>query len=173
MHNLWRDLSYAARVLRQAPWFTLIAVTVLAIGIGANCAIFTLVDAVLLRPLPFGHPNELVQLWEKPPGHDRNSVSPLNFLDWSEQNQVFASMTGISGSSRTMITGGIPDRIHGQEVTRRFFDVLGVPPVMGRTFTAQDARPGTRMMVIGDSMWRTRFGANPKLVGSTNTQRCR
>ena len=120
MHDLSRDLVYASRLLRQAPGFTLIAVTVLAIGIGANCAIFTLVDAVLLRPLPFGHPNELVQLWEKPPEHDRNPVSPLNFLDWSEQNQVFASMTGVSGSSRTMITDGIPDRIHGQAVTLRF-----------------------------------------------------
>jgi putative ABC transport system permease protein len=167
MHSLWRDLVYAARVLRQAPGFTLIAVTVLAIGIGANCAIFTLVDAVLLRPLPFGHPNELVQLWEKPPGHDRNAVSPLNFLDWSEQNQVFASMTGVSGSSRTMIADGVPERIHGQAVTLRFFDVLSVAPAAGRTFTADDAKPGTKMIVIGDSMWRTRFGANPKLVGST------
>lgn len=167
MHDLWRDLVYAARVLRQAPGFTLIAVTVLAIGIGANCAIFTLLDAALIRPLPFGHPNELVQLWEKPPGNDRNAVSPLNFLDWSERNRVFASMTGISGSSRTMITGGVPERIHGQEVTLRFFDVLGVAPVAGRTFTAEDARPGTKMIVIGDAMWRTRFGANTKLIGST------
>jgi putative ABC transport system permease protein len=167
MHNLWRDLVYAARVLRQAPGFTLIAVTVLAIGIGANCAVFTLLDAALLRPLPFAHPNELVQIWEKPPGHDRNAVSPLNFLDWSERNQVFASMTGISGSSRTMITGGIPERIHGQSVTLRFFDVLGVAPVAGRTFTAEDSKPGTKMIVISDAMWRNRFGADPKLIGST------
>jgi putative ABC transport system permease protein len=167
MHNFWRDLVYAARVLRQAPGFAWIVVAVLAIGIGANCAIFTLVDATLLRPLPYGHPNELVQVWEKPPGHDRNAVSPLNFLDWSEQNQVFASMAGVSGSSRTMATDGIPERIHGQAVTLRFFDVLGVAPVGGRTFTADDARPGTRNIVIGDAMWRARFGADPKLVGST------
>jgi len=95
MGDSWRDLIYAARVLRQSSGFTLIAVVVLAIGIGANCAIFTLVDAALLRPLPFGHPNQLVQMWEKPPGNTRNMVSPLNFLDWSEQNQVFASMAGV------------------------------------------------------------------------------
>jgi putative ABC transport system permease protein len=166
MRNFWRDLVYAARVLRQAPGFTLIAVAVIAIGIGANDAIFTLVDAALLRPLPFAHPNELVQVWEKPPGHDRNAVSPLNFLDWSEHNQAFASMTGISGSSRTMITDGIPARIHGQSVTLRFFDVFGVAPVAGRTFTVEDAKPGTRMIVISEAMWRTRFGGNPKLAGS-------
>src|SRR5262249_54793265 len=131
MHNFWRDLLYAARVLRQAPGFASIVVVVLAIGIGANGAIFTLVDAALLRPLPFGHPNELVQVWEKPPGHDRNAVSPMNFLDWSEQNHVFASMAGISGSARTMITGGVPERIHGHTVTLRFFDVLGVAPELG------------------------------------------
>src|SRR5215472_621770 len=157
MHNFWRDFVYAARVLRQAPGFALIAVMVLAIGIGANCAIFTLVDAVLLRPLPFAHPAELVQVWEKPPGHDRNAVAPLSFLDWSEQNQVFASMAAVSGSSRTMITDGIPERLHGLAVTLRFFDLLGVAPVAGRTFTAEDAKPGTRMIVIGDAMWHNHF----------------
>jgi putative ABC transport system permease protein len=167
MGNSWRDLIYATRVLRQAPGFTVIALAVLAIGIGANCAIFTLVDAALLRPLPFGHPNELVQVWEKPPGHDRNAVSPLNFLDWSEQNQVFASMTGVSGNSRTMLTAGTPERVHGQAVTLRFFDVLGVAPAAGRTFTAEDAEPGTNVIVVSEAMWRTRFGANPKLVGSS------
>ena len=167
MHDFWRDLVHAARVLRQAPGFALIAVVVLAIGIGANCAMFTLVDAAVLRPLPFSNPTELVQVWEKPPGHDRNAVAPLNFLDWSEQNHVFASMAAISGSSRTMITDGIPERIHGQAVTLRFFDVLGVAPVAGRTFTAEDANPGTKMIVISDAMWHNRFSADPKIIGST------
>lgn len=167
MGDFWRDVVYAARVLRQAPGFTAIAVAVTAIGIGANGAIFTLVDAALLRPLPFARPAELVQLWEKPPRETRNAVSPLNFLDWSEQNRGFASMAGVSGSSRTMITDGVPERIHGEAVTARFFDVFGVPPVAGRTFTADDARPGIRRIVIAEAMWRTRFGANPKTVGST------
>jgi putative ABC transport system permease protein len=167
MHNLWRDLVYAARILKQAPGFTLIVVIVLAIGIGANSAIFTLIDAALLRPLPFGDPGELVQLWEKPPKRARNSVSPMNFLDWSEQNHVFSMMTATSGSSRTMITGNIPERIHGQAVSLRFFDVLQVAPILGRTFGADDAKPGTRSIIIGEPMWRTRFGADPKIIGST------
>jgi len=167
MGDFWRDVVYAARVLRQAPGFTGIAVVVAALGIGANAAIFTLVDAVLLRPLPFGHPAELVELWEKPPEHNRNAVSPLNFLDWTERNHVFASMAGISGSSRTMITGGVPERIHGQTVTLRFFDMLAVTPMLGRTFSAPDAAPGNRMIVLAENLWRTHFGADPKLVGST------
>ena len=167
MQNLCHDLVYAARVLRKAPGFALIAIAVLALGIGANCAIFTLVDAAFLRPLPFARPNELVQVWEKPPGNNRNAVSPLNFLDWSEQNHVFAAMAGISGNSLTMITNGIPERIHGQSVTPRFFDVFGVPPTAGRTFTPEDDKPGNKMIVISDGMWRTRFSADPKLIGST------
>src|SRR5215472_18562608 len=132
MPIFWRDFVYAARLLRQAPGFTVIAVTVLAVGIGANSAIFSLVDAALLKPLPFHHPDELVRTWEMPPGSGRNSVSPLNFLDWSEQNQVFASVAASSGSSLVMVTDGLPDRIRGQSVTLRFFDLFGVPPLAGR-----------------------------------------
>src|SRR5579863_7460226 len=95
MQDFWQDLRYAARVLRQAPGFTLSAVLVLAIGIGANSAIFSLVDAVLLRPLPFAHPNSLVRLYEAAPGYAYNRVSPLNFLDWSEQNRSFAAMAAV------------------------------------------------------------------------------
>ncbi|HLJ45659.1 MAG TPA: ABC transporter permease [Bryobacteraceae bacterium] len=167
MRNLWRDLVYAARVLRLSPGFTLIAIVVLAIGIGANCAIFTLVDAALLRPLPFGHPDELVKLWEKPPGSDRNAVSPLNFLDWSEQNSVFTAIAAASGHIGTIIAEGVPKRILGQTVTSRFFDVLGVPPVAGRTFTSEDDKPGSKVIVLSETLWRSNYGADPKLVGST------
>src|SRR5262249_42012225 len=120
-----------------------------------------------LRPLPFGHSDELVQIWEKPPGGDRNAVSPLNFLDWSEQNQVFTALAGVSGSSMTRNSDGIPERIHGQTATLRFFDVLGVAPMAGRTFSAEDSKPGTNVIVLGEAMWRSRFGADPKLVGSS------
>src|SRR5437763_1716047 len=101
MTGLGQDLHYAARTLRRAPAFTAIAIVVLATGIGANSAIFSLVDAVLLRPLPFHDPHELVMLFERPPGgFAHNRVSPLNFVDWSEQNQVFSSMAAVSGGSR-------------------------------------------------------------------------
>ena len=100
--TVWQDPRYAARMLRQAPAFTAVAVTVLAIGIGANSAIFSLVEAVLPRPLPSRGAEQLVKVSESPPGPARNSVSPLNSLDWSEQNQVFSSMAAVSGSSRTL-----------------------------------------------------------------------
>ncbi len=165
MANVGQDVRYATRVLKKAPAFTLLAVAVLAIGIGANAAIFSLVDALLLRPLPFHEPTELVKLWEHPPGYAHNSVSPLNFLDWSEQNQVFTSMTAISGGSRVLSNPhGSPERIPGQSVSVSFFDVLGIAPVAGRTFAASDVR-NRNVVVIGERLWRGRFGADAGLVG--------
>src|ERR1035438_3293680 len=133
MITLWQDFRYAARVLRRAPAFTAVAAIVLASGIGANSAIFSLFDAVVLRPLPFQHPEDLAKLWENPPGYAYNSVAPLNFLDWSEQNTVFASMAAVSGGSRTLHTAeGGAERIPGQSVSLSFFDLLGIRPVAGR-----------------------------------------
>ncbi len=167
MRILWQDLRYAVRVLRQAPGFMLIVVAVLAIGIGANCAIFSLVDAALLRPLPFSHPEELARVWERAPGFNRNAVSPLNFLDWSEQNHVFASMAAVSGGGRSLTTPTGAERIPGQSVTLRFFDLLGVTPIAGRTFTEEDSRPGTKVVVLSERLWRTHFGADPHIIGWT------
>src|SRR5260370_19946714 len=167
MRILWQDLRYAVRVLRQAPGFMLIVVAVLAIGIGANCAIFSLVDAALLRPLPFSHPEELARVWERAPGFNRNAVSPLNFLDWSEQNHVFASMAAVSGGGRSLTTPTGAERMPGQSVTLRFFDLLGVTPIAGRTFTEEDSRPGTKVVVLSERLWRTHFGADPHIIGWT------
>ena len=166
MLTLWQDFRYAARVLRRAPAFTAVAASVLAIGIGANGAIFSLFDAVVLRPLPFQHPEALAKLWEHPPGYEHNSVSPLNFLDWSEQNTVFASMAAVSGGSRTLRTAeGGAERIPGQSVSLSFFDLLGVRPVAGRTFGAEDGREGAKVVVLSEHLWRNRFGADAKLLG--------
>src|SRR5215475_15281392 len=96
------DLRFALRVLRRSPAFTLSAALVLALGIGANTAIFSVVDAALLRPLPFQDPSRLVMLWEAPPGYGYNRVSPLNFLDWHDQNSVFSSIAAVSGGSRSI-----------------------------------------------------------------------
>ena len=167
MRTLWQDLCYAARVLRQSPAFTAIAVIVLAIGIGANSAIFSLFDAVLLRPLPFHDPEQLVKLWEHPPGYAHNAVSPLNYLEWSEQNTVFASMAAVSGGSRTLLrASGSAEKIDGQSVSLSFFDLLGIRPVAGRTFTAEDGRESAKVVVLSERLWRNRFGADPKLPGS-------
>src|SRR4051812_29769358 len=128
--SMWRDLRYAVRSLRRAPGFTLVAVVVLAVGIGANSAMFSLVDAALMRPLPFAQPDRLVMLWERPPRFSHNRVSPLNFLDWSEQQQTFASVAGIAGGGRTLTgTSSEAERIPGQAVTWQFFETLGIRPI--------------------------------------------
>ena len=160
MRTFWQDLHYAARVLRQSPAFTAIAVLVLAIGIAANSAIFSLFDAVVLRPLPFRDAGQLVMLWEHPPGYEHNSVAPLNYQDWSEQNTVFTSMAAIAGGSRTLLgTGGGAVRITGQSVSLSYFNLLGIQPVAGRTFTAEDGRERAKVVVISERLWRTRLGA--------------
>src|ERR1039458_7113386 len=165
MITLWQDFRYAARVLRRAPAFTAVAAIVLAIGIGANSAIFSLFDAVVLRPLPFQHPEDLAKLWENPPGYAYNSVAPLNFLDWSEQNTVFASMAAVSGGSRTLHTAeGGAERIPGQSVSLFFLDLLGIRPVAGRTFGAEDGREDAKVVALSERLRRNRFGAEPFTV---------
>ncbi len=167
MQGIWQDLRYASRVLRRTPGFALAAVLVLALGIGANSGIFSLVDAVLLRPLPFPHPDELVRLYEAPPGYPYNRVSPLNFLDWSEENRSFASIAAISTASRALSSASsIAESIPGQSVTTSFFDLLDVHPIAGRTFLAADAKPGTRVVVLSERLWKARFNGDPKLIGT-------
>ncbi|MEO8025020.1 MAG: ABC transporter permease [Bryobacteraceae bacterium] len=168
MQILWQDLRYAARVLRRTPGFTALAILILALGIGATSAIFSLVDATILRPLPFTHPADLVMLYEHAPGYAFNRVSPLNFLDWHDQNRSFSTIAAISGGSRTLTTNGAAaERIPGQAVTSAFFDVLGIKPIAGRFFTDEDNKPGASMIVMSERIWRSRFGADPNLVGST------
>jgi putative ABC transport system permease protein len=159
-----QELRYAVRVLRRAPGFTLASVIVLALGIGANSAIFSVVDAALLRPLPYHHPEEIVVLWEQPPSRVNNRVSPLNFLDWHDQNSVFASTAAISGGSRTVSGPGGAERIPGQAVTSEFFTLLGVQPVAGRTFRADDAAHPDAV-VISERLWRNRFHGDSAIVG--------
>jgi putative ABC transport system permease protein len=163
---LWQDLRFAARSLRKAPGFTAVVVLVLAMGIGANSAMFSLVDAALVRPLPFSQSERLVMLCERPPSASRNRVSPLNFLDWSEQQQAFTTMAAIAGGGRTL-TGstGTAERIPGQAVTPRFFETLGVTAIAGQTFDPIEVTRQPNVVVISERLWRTRFGGEPTLVG--------
>jgi predicted permease len=169
MRTLVQDLRYGLRLLMRAPGFTLLAAGVLALGIGALAAVFSLVDAALLRPLPFSNPGELVMLWEKPPGNDHNRVSPLNFQDWHDQNHVFSHMAAVSGSFATLQTKTGPERLTGQAVTWEFFPVLGVNPLAGRAFTAQDETKRADVALLSETLWRNRFAADPKVLGSTVT----
>jgi putative ABC transport system permease protein len=168
--SIWRDLRYAARSLRRAPGFTAVAVVVLAVGIGANSAMFSLVDAALLRSLPFTQPDRLVMLWERSPRFPHNRVSPLNFLDWSEQQQAFSSIAAIAGGGRTLTgSGGEAERIPGQAVTWQFFDVLGIRPVIGATFNAGDTANRRTVVVLSERIWKNRFGGDPSIVGRSLT----
>jgi putative ABC transport system permease protein len=170
MTGIRHDVRFGFRALRRAPSFTLLGSAVLALGIGACSAIFSLLDAALLKPLPFRTPDELVMLWERAPRYARNRVSPLNFLDWSEQQRSFASIAAVAGGARTLTgEGTVAERIPGQAVTSQFFDVFGVRPIAGRTFSADDARVRAKVVVLSERLWRSRFGGDPAILGRALT----
>ena len=165
LEELRDDVKFAVRQLRASPAFTAVAVLTLALGIGANSAIFALADAALLRPLPYPEPEQLVALWEAEDGRTRDGVNPLEFVDWSEQNRTFDSMAAYVRAARTLTGGeGGAELIPSQAVTPRFFDVLRVRPILGRTFQQSDLTLLT-VVVLREGFWRSRFGGDPTLVG--------
>jgi putative ABC transport system permease protein len=164
------DVRFAVRQLRMSPGFTLVATITLALGIGANSAIFALADATLIRPLAFAQPDRLTMLWEsKPDG--RSTVAPYEFVAWSEQNQSFELMAGVTWASSRATTGadGRGEQLDSQMVTVRFFDVTGVKPILGRTFIRADDRADSNVVVISEGFWRTRLRADPNVLGSSMT----
>jgi predicted permease len=169
MRTLGQDLRYAVRLLGRAPGFTAVVTIVLALGIGANSAIFSVVDAALLRPLPFARPSELVTLAEIAPEGKQYRVAPLNFQDWHDQNTAFTAMAAVAGGSHTLVSRGGAEQIPGQSVTSEFFDLLGVKPIAGRTFDAADERSHADVVVLSERMWRSRFASDPHVVGSPLT----
>ena len=164
--ELGEDVKYALRQLRAAPGFTAVAVITLALGIGANSAMFALADATLLRPLPFPEPERLVMLSEIRGDGNRIRVNPLDFEDWEARARAFTAIAAVI-SSPSSITGddGVAEEIPAQAVTARFFDVLGVQPIAGRTFVESDEGPANAVVVMSETLWRRRFGADPALVG--------
>jgi putative ABC transport system permease protein len=160
------DVRFALRQLRKAPGFTVVAALTLALGIGANSAIFALVDATLLRPVPFDEPDRLVMVSESLPRFPRTGVSSANFDDWEARNRTFESMAGVFAYARrvTMPDGKV-DEIAAQQVTHRFFDVLRIRPIAGRTFRPEDKALPPNATVISERLWRTRFGSDPSIVG--------
>jgi len=165
-----QDVRFAIRQLRSAPGFTLVAAITLALGIGANSAIFALADATLIRPLPFPDADRLVMVWERRANVTSARVNPVEFLEWSERNRTFDAIAAMTVGGRAMNNpDGTSEQIDGQAVTSRFFDVLGVHAIAGRTFQARDeAAPGS-VVVIGEGFWRDRFGADPSLIGRAVT----
>src|SRR5918911_955412 len=137
MNTLMQDIRYGFRMLFKKPVFTGVAVLALALGVGANTAIFSVVNAVLLRPLPYAEPDRLVIMWEKGPTQD-TSVSYPNFLDWRAQNQAFEQITGFRRESFNLVGAGEPERLAGRMVSARFFQTFGVPIFKGRDFPAEE-----------------------------------
>jgi putative ABC transport system permease protein len=171
LETLWQDLRFGARMLIKHPGFTLIAVLTLALGIGANTAIFSVVNAVLISPLPYHAPDRLAQVWEhnRPKNKPRSSVAPANFLDWKAQNRSFEGMAAYDNFPSFNLTGaGEPERVQAARVSVGLFPLLGVEAVVGRTFTDEEERRGSHQVaLVSNGLWQRRFGADPGLVGRT------
>ncbi len=171
MERLRQDLKHGLRMLRRTPGFTLVALAVFALGIGANAAIFSIVHAVLLQPLPYPEASRLVRVWHTPPqsgfpGVKTFAVSSANYLDWEAQNHVFENMALIGFTNLNWAGDGEPQSIPAARVTEKFFAALGASPALGRTLTPDDFRPEAEpAIVLGDALWRTRFGSDPRVVG--------
>jgi putative ABC transport system permease protein len=171
MRNLFSDLQLGFRVLRRNPGFTVTAILLLALGIGANTAIFSVVNAVLLRPLPYQDSSRIMQIWHVPPaksfpGMTLFSVSPANYLDWRSQNHSFEDMAAYGGARFNVGGKERPESIQAAPVAPGFFSILRVQPILGRDFTPDDDRPGQgHVVVLGNALWRERYGADPDVVG--------
>src|SRR5271166_4934060 len=169
MFTLLHDLRYAIRQLVKTPGFTVIAILTLALGIGANTAIFSVVNAVLLNPLPYPQPDRIVVLFHDKPNFPTGSISYLNFLDWQRDSQSFSSMAAYREMGGVTLSGqGEPEIVIGQMVSAGFFELLGVQPVLGRTFSSDEDRLGANPTVmISEGLWKRKFGSDPHLLGKS------
>src|SRR5919206_3231437 len=169
MNTLLQDLRYGLRLLLKNKGFTIVAILALGLGIGANTAIFSLVNGVLLRPLQFPDAERIVYLEGKNPaaGITDSNISFLDFTDWSKQTDLFASTAAYwTASANLGADGGEPERVPRAGVTTGFFSVLGVQPVLGRAFLPEEDKPGAiTSAIISHGLWKRRFGADPAIVG--------
>jgi predicted permease len=170
MNSLIKDLRYGVRGLMTRPGFTVVAVITLALGIGANTAIFSVVNGVVLRPLSYKEPDRVVSLWERVPGYGQWRVAPANFFDWKKQNTVFTDVAAFGASTLTLTGGGEPEQLLGTRASEGYFSVVGVEPMLGRSFAHEEYEPGKgRVVVLGHAFWARRFAANREIVGKTIT----
>src|SRR5215216_2066069 len=173
MENFIQDLRFGVRVLLKNPGFTAIAVIALALGIGANTAVFSVVNSVLLKPLPYKDSDRLILMFgmSLETGRVRGSVSPPDFVDYRQQNTTLERVAAVAGASLSL-TGGDdePERIPSALVSEGFFETLGTSPLYGRTFTPEEEQAGRdQVVILGHGLWQRRFGADPKLLGQAIT----
>lgn len=172
VETFWQDLRYAARILRKSPAFTTVVVLTLALGIGANTAIFSIVNAVLLRPLPYANPGQLVLVPEAKPeaGISGRGMAYPTFSELRDHNRVFSALAGLSGHSLVLTGSGEPSEVSTVVVTSDFFSVLAAEPLLGRVFSAEDGQRGAApVVVVSENLWRSRFGADGGIIGRSIT----
>jgi putative ABC transport system permease protein len=160
-----QDLRYAFRTLRNSRGFTIVAILTLAIGVGANVAIFSFVDGILLKPLPYEQPERIVRVLEKPPQGERNGISTLNFLDWQRDNTVFDFHSAQTGGNVTMTGGSEPIQLRGARVSANYFNIFRIKPALGRTFLSGEDQLGKHQVaIISHALWESQFGSDPTVV---------
>jgi predicted permease len=170
MNTLFQDIRFGLRVLAKNPGFTAIAVLTLALGIGANTALFSVVNSVLINPLPLPHPDELVVAYTKTATADQNSVSYLNFLDWAKNNQSFSSLAAFRSDDFNMTGSGVPERVHAHMISANFFSTLGIQPLLGRFFHEEEDKAGASPVVIlSEGLWHRKFASSADVLGKNIT----
>jgi putative ABC transport system permease protein len=168
IEDLAQDLRYGARMLAKNPGFTLIAVLTLALGIGANTAIFSVVNGVLLRQLPYEKPEQLALIWEKGFGMNQLPVSASEFRDYRDQTQSFSSLAAFDTADFNLTGGELPERVPGAQVSASLFPLLGIEPLLGRVFNNHEDTPGhDDVVLLGHGLWQRRFGSDPGIIGSS------
>lgn len=168
IEEFWQDLRFGARLLWKSPTFALVAVLTLAFGIGANTAIFSVINSVLLRPLPYKDPERLVVVWEhnRTRGKMQNVISAANFLDWREQNTVFEQMAAFHSGQANLSGVDSPEEVNLQIVTSNFFSILGTEVIAGRAFQPDDEKSdAARVAILSYGFWQRRYGSNPEIIG--------
>src|SRR5215472_8581090 len=164
----WQDLRFAVRMLRKSPGFTTVAVLTLALGIGANTAIFSLVNGVLLRPLPYHNPDRLTMVWEKGRDGSPDNVGYATYLDWKTQSKSFEQLAIYSSWQPVLQAGGEPEQLSGLRVTSNYFRTLGVHPEIGRDFLPEEDSPNTnKVVMLSHSLWQRKFNSDPNIVSKT------
>ena len=167
METLIQDLRYGIRLLAKKPGFTLVVVMTLALGIGVNTAIFSVVNTVLLRPLPYKDAEQIAVVWETLPsiGLEENTPAPANYIKWREQNEVFENIAAFTVGFTNLTGAGEPERVDSLRVSASVFPLLGVEPMLGRTFLPEEDQPGaSRVVVLSHSLWQRRFGRDPGIL---------
>jgi predicted permease len=170
MEYFWQDVRYAVRMLRNSPGFTIVAILTLALGIGANTALFSVVNGVLLNPLPYPEPNRIMSLYFKTTQFQQGSVPYLNFLDWQRDNHTFASIGILRSDDFNLTDVGEAERLHGHMISAGFFSLLGVNPILGREFGPDEDRVGgNKVVLLADGLWKRKFAGARDIVGKSLT----